>query len=1197
MRIARLDLLAFGHFSEVSLELDGLGVGKTGPTILYGDNETGKSTVLEAVRCLLFGFERRSSHAFLHAQPNLRVGARLVHADGSDLELIRLKKNKNTLRSPSDEILDEGTVLPYLRGMDRSSFGLFGLDHRELRAGGKALLEQQGDVGKALYSAATGNPRVPEVMARLEQQAQVIYKSRGSKLELNLLIKGFKEARLASSKQALSAGEWDKQRKEIETLEREVEELKRQQRAAETELDNLKRIARVRPDLAERAQRLGKLAELEEVPRLGDDFLQQRRELETRLSAAKADLANSEAQLAQHEEELAGLDVPDILLEQAGVIDALQQDLGAVEEAKPDRGKLEGKRAIMRSEAHDLWENLQPGRDFSEIEVLRPLGNRFKRLDKLAQEHDRLTGDLRRLTSEQEQLQAALKADRERLGERGVGKEADSLLAAVQAARKGSDLDEIIAQGETVLAGAVSKVARECGRLTGFGGTPEELAALALPTHETLDRADEDLRELTARGKRIREEEARFEQDLASVQDRLEVLQRSEVPSEQELGEAREHREQGWTLIKRSWIDGLDVAQEARAYGVGRDGEDTPLHAAYEQSVGRADEVVDRLRNDTTAVMERLDKSVKQSRLNEQLAALRDQRERLVRDQDAHQQRWVETWAGCTLVGEPQSPREMKVWQKRAVELQVAADGIEHQRDELERQQDRRRGLVKSLNGVLAGAASASAELLGPLLEAAEEQLAKTEARSKERHHFEQRTEDAEQKLLKLQGSLKSTQTELENWEIKWADALAGVDLPANLAERPAAVVDFAEEIGEIVAKLENAKKEELRISGIEMRAEEFAEKVRRMVEGLGAQIAEKVLGRVGDREAAEMALHLKGLVESARAAQSTQRRVQKGRKSAVEALATAQRQLAVLGKKRAELATLARLADGLEGAELEEAFAGAERKASEYRKAHERVEDLEASLAREGTGVQELQAEVDAADAKGLDGVTLAAEQSDLEDRIEVLRNRYDELNRRLGSLQGDFEKHGTAEAQAVGQAALAEQKAAAVADSARTWLRLRAAHNLLAVQLDRFRAQNEAPLLRRASELFTALTRGSFAGLRSEPDDGRAVLLGLRPDGPVGSREVEVEGMSDGTLDQLYLALRLATLENHFTETGVEPLPLVADDVLINFDDERAEATCRVLADLATRTQVLLFTHHRSVAALADRVEGAHLVELPAI
>ena len=87
----------------------------------------------------------------------------------------------------------------------------------------------------------------------------------------------------------------------------------------------------------------------------------------------------------------------------------------------------------------------------------------------------------------------------------------------------------------------------------------------------------------------------------------------------------------------------------------------------------------------------------------------------------------------------------------------------------------------------------------------------------------------------------------------------------------------------------------------------------------------------------------------------------------------------------------------------------------------------------------------------------------------------------------------------------------------------------------------------------------------------------------------------MSDGTRDQLFLAFRLASLENYATAT--EPLPFIADDILVHFDDARTQATLELLASFGQSNQVLLFTHHRSVrdAGVALALEGgANIVEL---
>ncbi len=129
--------------------------------------------------------------------------------------------------------------------------------------------------------------------------------------------------------------------------------------------------------------------------------------------------------------------------------------------------------------------------------------------------------------------------------------------------------------------------------------------------------------------------------------------------------------------------------------------------------------------------------------------------------------------------------------------------------------------------------------------------------------------------------------------------------------------------------------------------------------------------------------------------------------------------------------------------------------------------------------------------------------------------------------------------------------------------YIRLRLASIILRREIEHYRATHQGPLLSRASELFAQLTLGSFAGLQSDFNDrDQPILVGVRPSGTC----VGVEGMSDGTRDQLFLALRLASLERYLDAS--EPLPFIVDDILIRFDDQRAEATLRVLAQLSAKT-----------------------------
>ncbi|GAI35874.1 unnamed protein product, partial [marine sediment metagenome] len=94
MRIDRLDLIAYGPFTDKSLNLSN---GDSGLHLIYGDNEAGKSTSLRALIAWLFGIPARTNDNYLHSNPQLRIGGKLRLSSGEELEFTRRKGTKNTL--------------------------------------------------------------------------------------------------------------------------------------------------------------------------------------------------------------------------------------------------------------------------------------------------------------------------------------------------------------------------------------------------------------------------------------------------------------------------------------------------------------------------------------------------------------------------------------------------------------------------------------------------------------------------------------------------------------------------------------------------------------------------------------------------------------------------------------------------------------------------------------------------------------------------------------------------------------------------------------------------------------------------------------------------------------------------------------------------------------------------------------------
>ena len=144
--------------------------------------------------------------------------------------------------------------------------------------------------------------------------------------------------------------------------------------------------------------------------------------------------------------------------------------------------------------------------------------------------------------------------------------------------------------------------------------------------------------------------------------------------------------------------------------------------------------------------------------------------------------------------------------------------------------------------------------------------------------------------------------------------------------------------------------------------------------------------------------------------------------------------------------------------------------------------------------------------------------------------------------------------------------------------YVELRLARDLVADAVRVVREDYQVPLVAAAGASFSRLTLGEFDGLAADVDGrGEPVVVGVRS----GGRGTQVVAMmNDGTRDAMLLAFRLAAVASYCAHA--EPLPMLLDDA-------RTAAAIEVLAEVGVRTQVLPFTHHRSVAEAAERAAAS--------
>ena len=195
--------------------------------------------------------------------------------------------------------------------------------------------------------------------------------------------------------------------------------------------------------------------------------------------------------------------------------------------------------------------------------------------------------------------------------------------------------------------------------------------------------------------------------------------------------------------------------------------------------------------------------------------------------------------------------------------------------------------------------------------------------------------------------------------------------------------------------------------------------------------------------------------------------------------------------------------------------------------------------------------------------------------DAVKEVRARRDEVMRQRGALQNELRRLETSEEitrATQDQARLEEQ----LREQAEKYATLRAALYLLKKAQSKYERERQPEVIAQASEYVAKITDGVY-GRVYVPLGGGTVKL-VASDGAIR----EVGELSTGTQQQLYLAMRLAYVTVQNRAPGAEPLPLIMDEVLVNFDPERAQRTAELILDVARENQVLVFTCHPETVVL---------------
>lgn len=1148
MRLEKLDLLRYGSFTDRDLHLP-----EADLCIVYGANEAGKTTALRAVTDLLFGFEERTTVHFLHSSDQLRVGGRLRGRDGRTLAIRRRKGRQRTLLDEDETPIDDDALRPFLAGIDRQRFlHAFGLSQEGLRRGSQAIIDAAGDSASGLFGAASGLSHIGAIERRLNAEADAIFTIRRSATrKFYDAYDRYVAAQKGEAEAGLRVETWQAAIQAVDDAQNRLDGL----RAAHDDLlvrqRRIGRLRRVLPGLRRIASLTGELEPLAELTLLPEDLSRRREDALQRRALAQAERERREEALALLRSRREALPPPDPVLDEADRIEALAERRPLAGKAASDRPRLEIELKA-RQDVLDAMARKLGMRDRDSLPDGMPTAAAHAELERLLQDAGRFRAErdaaemaVRSATAQRHALDRALAELGPLVDPAPLRRRFDLLLPAMRIR------DELGAAERAVDAVSLD-LDQALARLGPWPVTLEALAGLPVPGREAI-RAQEtawtDLdRERTSLDQACDAERAA----LRAAERALAELQAGgEVPTEDAVRVARVERERLWRQVRRH----LEVPSR---------GDDATSRIetldAYEAAVRTADALADRREIEAARIARFAAETANRDMASARLAQLETRRASLSDALKAWQGGWTALWAPCGL--KPGTPSAMREWS----DLVEAARRFQvdlHRAKALEK--THRAGLAAAEDGLRALATEMGATVADPSPDAIEAALAVREAGWTRAVALRAQLANARTHQDEADATVARAEQAVASWQAQWDRSLVAFALPPGTEPDTARVVlDIWKEAPTALQALKDGERA-LAEARDEITA--FERDVKALASGLTPEVASGPPGQV--------VAHLAARLAEARIAETRRQSLEQEIDQAEQALAHAKAEAMREGDVLLRLLAVAGVSDE---DDLAHAIAQSERK----RSMTVDLSDLRRQFALDADGFSEADLMAEASDA---DPDRLSADDERVSAELQESVVALGEAGVALAAARDALARLGEGEG-AVDHAQAKAEAAAELAELSREWARLRTAAVLIGAALERYRKRTESPLLATAGRHFQRLTGGRFDGLAADYDiSDRASLVAVRK----GGGRVGVGGLSEGTADQLYLALRLAELER-FASTA-EPLPFLGDDLLVSFDDECATAGLEVLAEVGRSCQMLLFTHHRHLVELGREALGERL------
>ena len=1154
MRFNSINFKTIGPFDNTILEFPE----EAKLAIVEGPNEAGKTSALKQMLGFMFGFDLKSGDDFKHDFKNHAVHGSIKGVTGRPYENVTRKRGRNSLIGTTESEL-------FPKGLDKEKFlKLFAINQHGLREGAAELFKGDSDLRSLLFDAMTGLTSASSIRTRLAELKNVYAPTNMKRGEIIDSIKAIEGARVA-----ISRHDHDRANKaeSLKSLEQLKNELKDSSDALEIHEKNHLRLRNLLGGMglyATLTARQNEFCDYNSTPDLPSQFRDDWRNNHTDYVKAKTAVESGTRSLNVDKTKLEAIPVPTLSRAVTLRIKDLYGSRASMVNALRD---LPGMVANSSNEAKTISEFVQewlPNHQSETATDQFPTESACRRISDIATKWAQIV--LLRDKAQRQNSDAIhdFKKAQQDLDSAPAPEELHELNGCLEGLRESGISDTILEDAKDNIDTALRALLGAAQTMVPSLADIDAIERLRIPPDDEITpltkawtTCDDQLRTLSGNVADNQKAIIGHENELRNLRSQI-----SSGGGREEYDKTRQQRDDVWGLIRRR-LSGEQVAPETIAEFTARAGGAHSLEEALTGLIKLADSQAEMLlaqadlTSNIRATQAQLENSkIEASRLTALIESQNSVKANLRKDLE---HRWAAWNAGPECVHEAKS---LQQWMRDAKNLKRELAAIKINMSKYETMRSRRDEFIGNLSRICGNTGN-----LATLCAQANARIQKQNDRTANLKSLADKLATVKNNVDVTDRDLKRNNDDLVAVEQQWAEAIRNLGtIPPGRSKV------FADALTAAIQAHKQRLAYDKRVQDMSTERDNFLSKLNELIAVTDSSIP-PCTETTWDNG-------LQRLQELAETENSNSQSISTLKKN------IAAKELEIASQndtlKRTE-EVLNQLMEQAGCANHHEVATVIDRSEQKRRLKNDIASDKQALIKQMAMDVPAYEVEL-----AGRDSAQLAAEADELKRRIDSMRlehqekrDRFTNMTRDLGALAVNTE------------AAEARQKLedlrAKLEEQVTEWKSIRLAELCLKEAIKRMERDCGDKPIGRAIQFFKRMTQNRYQSLGVDYEADKMILKTTRDnqhDQLIEFKSTDATGLSEGTADQLWLSLRLAGIEarvDQMREINQDPMPIILDDVLVSFDDNRAKAAMEILMELGQKTQVIMFTHHAHLLEIA--------------